>query len=146
MTAQPTLTYLGFDVLKLVFDRADLKKEKNSGEFKVNVKYSCDPRGENKNDFSVSFVISIIHTLYPLFNFQIECSGSFSISQEVETTTFKNFTQISAPSIVYPYIRAYVSNLFVQSGLNPLFIPTINFVNRREQAFEASGGKKQPLI
>ena len=38
-----------------------------------------------------------------------------------------NFVKINAPAIAYPFLRAYVSNLTLNSGLSPVILPTINF-------------------
>ena len=52
------------------------------------------------------------------------------ITDEQITEEFKHshFPKINAPAIAYPYLRAYVSNLTLQSGVTPVMLPTINFV------------------
>jgi len=132
MPSQPTLSFLDFDVVKIVLDRGDLDKNFVGGEFKVNIKYSCNINEANKNDFISSFVITINHSKFPMFNFQLEAAGKFLINGEPNQVIYQNFTEISAPSIVYPYIRAFVSNIFTQSGLRQLYIPSINFSNKRD--------------
>jgi len=54
---------------------------------------------------------------------------NFETDEEI-TEEFKNshFPKINAPAIAYPYLRAYVSNLTLQSGVTPVMLPTINFV------------------
>ena len=46
------------------------------------------------------------------------------------TEDFKlsSFPKINAPAIAFPYLRAFVSNLTLQSGLEPVILPSINFV------------------
>lgn len=39
------------------------------------------------------------------------------------------FFSINAPAIAYPFLRAYVANLMLNSGFEPAMLPTINFVN-----------------
>ena len=37
------------------------------------------------------------------------------------------FARINAPAIAYPFLRAYIANLFVASGYDALMLPTVNF-------------------
>lgn len=133
MTISPSLSYLGFEVLKAVFDRGDFDKFSSEADFIVNVQLSNIVNKENKNDFVTNFIITITHPEFELFNFQVEAFGKFYINGEVDEKTYFNFSEISAPSIVYPYLRAYISTVAIQSGLNPLFIPPLNFINKRSQ-------------
>ena len=52
------------------------------------------------------------------------------ITDEEITEDFKisHFPKINAPAIAYPYLRAFVSNLTLQSGVDPAMLPTINFI------------------
>lgn len=39
-----------------------------------------------------------------------------------------DFVMINAPAIAYPYLRAYVSQLTLISGVQPVLLPVVNFV------------------
>ena len=60
----------------------------------------------------------------------IEAFFNFEIVDEKITEDFKlsSFSKINAPAIAFPYLRAFVSNLTLQSGLEPVILPSINFV------------------
>jgi preprotein translocase subunit SecB len=131
MKNSPGLTYLGFEVLKIVFDRGDYTKESNSGQFKVSVRFSCDVNSEDKNDFISSFIVLITNEQYHSFTLQVEAYGKFLIEGNASDDIYTNFTEISAPSIVYPYLRAFVSTVVLQSGLKPLFLPSLNFADKK---------------
>ena len=47
---------------------------------------------------------------------------------DLELESIFYFTKINAPAIAYPYLRAYISNLTLQSNGDPVILPTINFV------------------
>ncbi len=51
------------------------------------------------------------------------------INEEFKTS---HFPRINAPAIAYPFIRAFVANLVLSSGYNPIMLPTINFQQRAE--------------
>ncbi|MFD1258704.1 protein-export chaperone SecB [Mucilaginibacter terrae] len=127
-----TLTYQGFEVIKILHDRGDLDISDKGGDFRVNVKYLCNVNNDSHNDFLIVFIVTITHTVSATFNFQVEAFGKFNINGEPESTVYYNLTEISAPSIVYPYLRAFISNVAIQSGLEPIFIPALNFAQRRE--------------
>jgi preprotein translocase subunit SecB len=65
------------------------------------------------------------------FNIQLNTISVFEFD-----ATSENFNQFrddyfvrNAPAIVFPYIRAYISNLTTQSGLFTVQLPTLNLNN-----------------
>lgn len=82
----------------------------------------------NKNKFSFKIVFNLVIE-DKNFDLNIEAVFNF-ITDEQITEEFKHshFPKINAPAIAYPYLRAYVSNLTLQSGVTPVMLPTINFV------------------
>ncbi|WP_221410812.1 protein-export chaperone SecB [Aeromonas jandaei] len=51
------------------------------------------------------------------------------ITDDVITDEFKEspFVFVNSPAIAYPFLRAYVSNVLLMSGYEPMMLPTINF-------------------
>ena len=82
----------------------------------------------NKNKFTFKIIFNLIINDRE-FDLNIEAMFNFETDEEI-TEEFKNshFPNINAPAIAYPYLRAYVSNLTLQSGVTPVMLPTINFV------------------
>ncbi len=81
---------------------------------------------DEPNKFGVIFNIEIKDKSFDL-NF--ESVFIFSLNNEI-TEEFKvsDFPKINAPAIAFPYLRAYISNLTLQSGFQPIILPSINFV------------------
>ena len=54
--------------------------------------------------------------------------AEFQVDSEI-TDDFKesHFPKVNAPAIAYPYLRSYVSFVILNSGYEPLILPTINF-------------------
>ena len=54
---------------------------------------------------------------------------TFGLDEDI-TEEFKvsDFPKINAPAIAFPYLRAFISNVTLQSGFNPVMLPSINFV------------------
>ena len=82
----------------------------------------------NKNKFTFKIIFNLIINDRE-FDLNIEAMFNFETDEEI-TEEFKNshFPKINAPAIAYPYLRAYVSNWTLQSGVTPVMLPTINFV------------------
>ncbi|WP_222708016.1 protein-export chaperone SecB [Algibacter pacificus] len=54
----------------------------------------------------------------------------FKLDKDIsEEFKLSDFPKINAPAIAFPYLRAYISNLTLQSGFEPVMLPSINFVN-----------------
>lgn len=81
--------------------------------------------------FEVIFDVSIADEE---FNLQIQASFNFELDI-VMTENFKNshFPKVNAPAIAFPYLRAFISNLTLQSGIKPVILPSINFVEFAKQ-------------
>lgn len=86
---------------------------------------------ETPNEFGVGFEIEINDIE---FNLSIEAIFIFKLDEKV-TEAFKvsDFPKINAPAIAFPYLRAYISNLSLQSGYKPVILPSINFVSLADE-------------
>lgn len=87
---------------------------------------------ENNDD---EFVVAIkVNILDLLFDLKVESLFTFKLDDKV-TEDFKlsDFPKINAPAIAFPYLRAFISNLTLQAGVDPVILPSINFVKLAEQ-------------
>lgn len=58
----------------------------------------------------------------------VTAKSVFSTSEDITDEFIRgNFPNVNAPAIVYPYIRAYISNLTVNGGYPAIIIPAVNF-------------------
>lgn len=95
-----------------------------TNSFKLSIGYSFPD--DSNNEFVIGFIVNIKDaefkiSLEMLFVFQID---------EVIDENFKqsDFVKINAPAIAFPYVRSYISNLTLQSGFDPIILPSVNFV------------------
>ena len=99
-------------------------RESKRNFFNLSIGYSFP---EDKNtEFRIGFIINIKNTRFEitlemLFFFQVD---------KVVNDQFKqsDFVKINAPAIAFPYVRSYISNLTLQSGFDPIILPSVNFV------------------
>lgn len=59
----------------------------------------------------------------------IEFDGFFDISEKLDEASKKYFLEVSAASIIYPYIRAFISNATALDTGNAVILPVINFAS-----------------
>jgi preprotein translocase subunit SecB len=126
MSEQPTLKFLGHEVSRVVFERP---LDFIHGEFEIKFEHLNHVNQDQINEFSAEMIVTI-QSVDEKFNLQVQFYGHFEINGNASDSVLENFHYISAPTIIYPFIRAFVSNLTIQTGMNPIFIPTINFGSR----------------
>jgi len=61
------------------------------------------------------------------FNIKFKVNGTFLFEGSQEELL--KYVGVNAPSIMFPYIRAYLSNITALSGLKPVILPTFNLTN-----------------
>lgn len=105
----------------------DIKRDENSFDLKS---ASLFPENEKKS-FGIGFNLNVKDVDFDL---SIETLFMFSLDEEI-TEQFKlsDFPKINAPAIAFPYLRALVSNVTLQSGFDPVMLPSINFVKLAEE-------------
>ncbi len=64
---------------------------------------------------------------------EIAADGVFEFDKELSDTQKANFFNINAPSILFPYVRAYITALTSLSGIQPIILPTLNLSVRKSQ-------------
>lgn len=86
---------------------------------------------DDKKTFNLFFEVDIKDTD---FDMSIEMVAVFGLDEDI-TEEFKvsDFPKINAPAIAFPYLRALISNITLQSGFRPVMLPSINFVEFAKQ-------------
>ena len=118
-----------FDVSKIIFERGTTAK---GYEYEIDIENAVKIDPVDLTKFQIYFYISIgsKEQEKPL-SMQVEAVGHFELLGDLTEDVIDNYRNISAPSIVYPYVRAFISNLMLQSGLNPVNLPPINFATNQ---------------
>lgn len=111
----------------LNFGMIEDKREENSFALKVGQIFPED----EKKQFVIVFDIDLKDKD---FNLVFQVAFIFSTEDEItEDFKFSDFPKINAPAIAFPFIRAYISNLTLQSGFEPVILPSINFVKLAQE-------------
>ena len=114
-------------IQSLNFDMIDEARDDNSFGLSIGQIF---PEDESKK-FVIVFDIDLKDKSFDLV-FQI--AFVFTTEEEItEEFKFSDFPKINAPAISFPFIRSYISNLTLQSGFEPVILPSINFVKLAEE-------------
>ncbi|WP_394546973.1 protein-export chaperone SecB [Pantoea ananatis] len=77
------------------------------------------------------FIITFSFELKSESKFKLNLVHDFIFETDSELDdAFKNghWTKVNAPAIAYPYLRAFVSTLLLNAGLEAISLPAVNFV------------------
>ena len=110
-----------------------------SDSIKFNIESNLQENPENKFNFHVVFELKIFEAKESDENIPSEsdCAlfvrmiGDFFSSEDTEDNRLKNFKLNSSPMILFPYLRAFVSNLTNSAGRPPITLPSI-FIQLKE--------------
>jgi len=90
---------------------------------------------ESRNSFAITFDLSLENSEKGFF-IRVKSTAHFETDKEFDEG-FKDssFVKISAPAIAFPYLRTFISNLTLNSGYEPIILPSFNFVKIAEEKF-----------
>ena len=111
----------------------------NVGTFEKEISNQLDTGLKFKTIFSdddkayaLEFEIQLTN-VEPMFSLYIKATAHFSTTEVIDEEFKKSpFLDINSPAIVFPFIRAYIANLTLSSGYNPIVLPSYNFVKIAE--------------
>ena len=109
-----------------------------SGEIdkKLSVTFSGIKSSENGSVYALDLGVAVTNSDRTL-DIQLEMRGSFEFDSNLSQDDKVAFFTPSAPAIMFPYLRAHISTLTGVSGIEPIVLPTINFVAGLRQAKDA---------
>lgn len=114
--------FIDFKVIKSIY-QIDVPKFKQGGKLDVNFKFPAEL--DYAQGQPIAFPMEVlIENEDKSLRIQVGIIGVFE--SDVDITKEKSFIEVSAPAILFPYIRAYVSNLTSMSGIQPILLPTYN--------------------
>lgn len=92
----------------------------------VNIQHSSGYSKEDAKKFLIRFDIKI--TSKQGYSLSFMYAGFFECGSII-TDEFKSsdFVKVNAPAITYPFVRSFLSNFTINSGLTPIVLPVINF-------------------
>jgi len=104
--------------------RADISEDNLN---RVIFDYESIKNNDNNQEFAVAFDFN----LYSDEGFQLNLKHIFIFECDQplnEKFWSGTFHKVNAPAIAYPYLRAFVSTILLNAGLESVYLPSVNFV------------------
>ena len=90
-------------------------------------------KGENtKNQFFIVYSATLINRDESL-NLSVSYNAVFATQEAVTQETLSSeIVKINATVVGFPYLRAFITQFSVLSGISPIILPTINFTKLKK--------------
>lgn len=109
----------------------------NSSEIDISFKL----KGEYQNSKSVFFLefVTYARTEESENNFiSIECKGVFEFQNVNSFEDIPEFFYVNCIAILFPYVRAYISTITIQTNITPIILPTLNLTSLSQSLIEST--------
>lgn len=122
------IAFKQFGVINIDYSTNQLDKNLTN-DLEVNFQFGSMRPDESDNQFLVYFEVEFISKQYREFVLKVKAVGEFECISNLDDEFMESdFVEISAPAIVFPYLRAFISNLTLSIGFDPITFPTVDFV------------------
>lgn len=101
----------------------------------ISLQFSCEetdnmfgyePNIIDNRTFSIHFIFA--HSHKDGISINVKYQAIFKTEDDIDDSLLDNpFLHVNAPAIAYPFLRAYIANILLMSGYDPLMLPSINF-------------------
>jgi preprotein translocase subunit SecB len=115
-------------VEELILEKAESDIEKTGFTLEVGTKI---PSEDGHHDFLIELRTEL--QLKEGFIVKISYISEF-ITDVAINDEFRNssFPKVNAPAIAFPFFRAFIANFLLNSGYEPIILPSINFTKLKE--------------
>lgn len=100
-------------------------------EFNTNSKMSWNIEyeiglNENQGVGTLSLIVKFTHDDLVHAEAKAKYVGIFSVNPSDENMDIEVFMKLSAPPIIFPYLREQISSMSIKAGITPMIVPPIN--------------------
>jgi len=121
------LKFKGYDVRKMSFETVDCSPEITEFKFKPIFLEDVKDCGNNCYEVTLSFKIGPSDEVKDCpFIIEIDMRGHFELEPSENDVENHSFIHKNTIAIMFPYLRAIVSNLTINANIPPLVLPIIN--------------------
>ncbi|GGK59056.1 protein-export chaperone SecB [Rufibacter glacialis] len=125
-----------FQVTNVILNNREFIPQGTALDIKLKLDYHAvsitRPGIEEIKNFGIRFV-AYISDSQGLLELNTQSTAIFASTREVDEEFLEShFARVNAPAIAYPFLRAFISTLTLNSGLAPIILPAFNFMNSLE--------------
>lgn len=120
-----TIKFNGYMIQKFLLEKSDIPSEQ-----KGNIELNCNSFKSNTKGKENSYRVSLnIVTYTDKSRINLILDGYFEISNDLDEKGKYYFLNVSAPAIIYPYARTFISNVTAFDIDDTVILPVINFAD-----------------
>ena len=121
-----SLQLQGSRVERLLLNK-DIELESSKSNVKSLSVFTKFPNSDSESrDSLVTF--EIVLSLSQGYLLEIEHSSIFTSNVNLDKKFQEsNFPKVNAPAIAYPFLRTFIANFLLNSGYEPIILPSLNF-------------------
>lgn len=100
------------------------------------IEISFNPHGtysEEKSLFNLFFVFKASQVEGNKLFAEISCEGDFQFPENLEFNEIPDYFYLNSIAILFPYIRAFISIITIQTNQAPFILPTLNLSYLKEE-------------
>lgn len=81
---------------------------------------------DEKRQFFTAIAVEVENS--PAFILKVELIAVFETDEDIDQSFMNSsFPVVNAPAIAFPYLRTLISNITLNFGYSPVFLPSVNF-------------------
>ena len=116
-------------------ENEDLPEQEARVQFNFRADYI--PNTEKKHLIKIAQSVELKGGAKMPFSLMIEIGGIFSVDAEPPPEELDRLRYINCNAILFPFLREVVAEISRRGGLNPIYLPPLNFVQmHKEGVFE----------
>jgi preprotein translocase subunit SecB len=119
---QPGISFDDIILRELVFSRKEGFSDRPEFDVQLESNISLSPE-EDKLIYEMSCKIK---DKKGFFNIKCTMIGFFSVIEGKENMGLKEYSNLSAPAAIFPYIRETIASTTTRAGIPPIIIPPVN--------------------
>lgn len=125
MNDKDLINFQGYSVEKFSMEKnCKIPSEKKDT---IDIKYDSYINKEKKNNYRVLFSINLFTKTSKIY---VEFAGLFFISDKLNDEEKKYVLNVTAATILYPYVRTFISNVTSFDTGDAVILPVLNFAER----------------
>jgi preprotein translocase subunit SecB len=116
-----------FRLKHYIFDKINLNFENVNNDSTLVVDFK--PSGEfeqAKGLFTLTFLFEANVDEFDEYVISVRCKAVFEFKEPLSLKDIPSFFYPNSIAILYPYVRAFVGTLSLQSNIKPIMLPTLN--------------------
>ena len=125
---QNSIQFKGYLIQKFSLEKNNNIEKSKKDNININCKWYKNKEKGKENLYKVSMIIELYTKLSKI---ELLLDGFFDISKKVEDEIIKYFLEVSAPAILYPYARSFISNVTAFDTGEAVILPILNFADMK---------------